>query len=284
MPSMIPIFHSPSSTSTLAYYSAGLLGFISFATYASYTFARHRRWYKLKEKLEQKEAELRRLRESLRVVEEDNRRKEEALNGLRRDMEQKRTEASEARDRSVILEERMAKIAQELDSVSEEKSRLTEVHAKTLQLLEVRSLELKGAQEFLTKTDRYSGADVIKMIEALNSEILQTAVTMVEMFAPELKREWTSKQNAANPASEDLRNAIEHTEEILGPQMTSMLQTFDHQDEPILLQIAFQASMCAFTEWLIDSWLFHARDSELLLQEVYERLREIGGYIDFSSF
>ncbi|THU90491.1 hypothetical protein K435DRAFT_675997 [Dendrothele bispora CBS 962.96] len=280
---MIPTLSSTSSS--LAYYSAGLLGFVSFASYASYALAKHwnlrnRRWDALKEKLDQKEVELQRLRESLNAVEEDNRRKEEALHGMRLDLEEKQMEISEARGRNTTLEEKMAKVVQELASVSEEKRRLTDAHGTTVQLLEVRSLELRGAQEFLTRTDRYSGTDVMKMIQALNSEILQTAATMAELFGPQLNKsspraEYPSSSTAvAEPASENVKNAIEHTEDILGPQMTSMLWTFDHQDEPILLQIAFQASMCAFAEWIIDSWLFHARDSELLLQEVYERLRE----------
>ncbi|KAJ3791746.1 hypothetical protein GGU11DRAFT_825252 [Lentinula aff. detonsa] len=55
-----------------------------------------------------------------------------------------------------------------------------------------------------------------------------------------------------------------------------MLQTFNHREENIILQIAFQALMCAFSEWMMTAWCYHDRDSgvELVLQETYEQLRE----------
>ena len=50
-------------------------------------------------------------------------------------------------------------------------------HQQTIALLDVRTAELKGAQVFLTKADQFSGADVIKSVEELNGEIMQTAAS-----------------------------------------------------------------------------------------------------------
>ncbi|KAJ4471453.1 hypothetical protein J3R30DRAFT_3660195 [Lentinula aciculospora] len=125
---------------------------------------------------------------------------------------------------------------------------------------------------FLPQADRYAGADIMKMIETLNSEIHQTASIMADVFSPDLQGPGTSTDD------DEVRvhGAVVHTQEILGESMTKMLQTFNHQEENILLQIAFQASMCAFTDWIIDSWCYRDRDSEgeAVLQETYEQLRE----------
>ncbi|KAJ3714824.1 hypothetical protein F5878DRAFT_533849 [Lentinula raphanica] len=136
----------------------------------------------------------------------------------------------------------------------------------------MRSAELKVAQAFLPKPDRYAGADVLKMIETLNSEIFQTASIMADVYSPELQGPGT--EVAGDPAREHA--AFVNTEVILGASMAKMLQTFNHQEENILLQIAFQASMCAFAEWMMTSWCYQERDSgvELVFQETYEQLRE----------
>ncbi|KAJ3995249.1 hypothetical protein F5050DRAFT_1573965 [Lentinula boryana] len=139
-------------------------------------------------------------------------------------------------------------------------------------LLSTRSAELKVAQTFQSKPDRYAGADVLGMIETLNSEILQTASIMADVFAPDLQCPGTVVGD--NEAGK--HEAAMDTEAILGESVTKMLQTFNHQEENIILQIAFQALMCAFTEWMMTAWCYHDRDSgvELVLQETYEQLRE----------
>ncbi|KAJ3891815.1 hypothetical protein GG344DRAFT_88055 [Lentinula edodes] len=136
----------------------------------------------------------------------------------------------------------------------------------------MRTAELKVAQAFLPRSDRYAGADIMKMVESLNSEIHQTASIMADVFSPDLQGPGT----VLGDGEVGLHEAAVHTEEILGEGMTKILQTFNHQEENILLQIAFQASMCAFTEWIMDSWCYHDRDSEVeaVLQETYEQLRE----------
>ncbi|KAJ3978340.1 hypothetical protein F5890DRAFT_1602357 [Lentinula detonsa] len=61
-----------------------------------------------------------------------------------------------------------------------------------------------------------------------------------------------------------------------GESVTKMLQTFNHWEENIILQIALQALMCVFREWMMTAWCYHDRDSgvELVLQETYEQLQE----------
>ncbi|KAF9262588.1 hypothetical protein L218DRAFT_960049 [Marasmius fiardii PR-910] len=56
--------------------------------------------------------------------------------------------------------------------------------------------------------------------------------------------------------------------------MTDMLSGFDHHRGIVLLQIAFQASMCAYSEWITTSWVYRDRDDEQIIQEIYDRLRE----------
>lgn len=203
---------------------------------------------------------------------EDARKEIERMNRRRMDLEKQTREALVKKE---TLENELVERDAELGLSRENAERVQESLEHTKTLLDARTSELKFAvaEAFLSRSaDRYAGADIMRMIETLNSEIRQAASIMADVFSPDLQQQ---------PRKRNIHEAVAHTEEILGEGMTKILETFNHQEDNIILQIAFQASMCAFTEWIMDSWCYHDRDSEveLVLQETYEQLRETGNVL-----
>ncbi|KAF9047802.1 hypothetical protein BJ165DRAFT_1122543 [Panaeolus papilionaceus] len=141
----------------------------------------------------------------------------------------------------------------------------------TAELLRRRTTELKGAQTFLTKADQTSGADVIRLVEELNAEVMQTAATMAEGLQIEEKK---LQPGGKELESNEMREADARTEEYIGPRLTELLKTSEHYEDPILIQIALQAGMTAYVHWAISSWCFESQDDEHMLSEIYARVRE----------
>jgi len=200
---------------------------------------------------------------------------EEDVGNAKKRLEQVERELELSRVQNQKLVERGKSLATEVQWLNGETQRLNHDHAQTVELLQTRTAELKGAQAFLTKADRLSGADVIGMVEGLNSEIMQIAAFMAESFVSEekmMKRGVT----ASEEESDELKDARGQATEVLGTNMVDLLRTFQHQDDPILLQIAFQACMCAYTHWIISSWYFEDPEIEHVLSEIFARVREAG--------
>ena len=151
-------------------------------------------------------------------------------------------------------------------------SRITE-QKEMKELLDVRTGELKGAQAFLTKADQFAGGDVIKLVQQLNAEILQTAASMAEELTVEEKK---IDAEGKEQESDETTAAITRTEEIIGPRLTELLRTSEHHEDAILIQTAFQTGMAAYSHWMISSWCFESPEDEHMLSEIYARVREAG--------
>ncbi|KAE9390768.1 hypothetical protein BT96DRAFT_925684, partial [Gymnopus androsaceus JB14] len=277
------------TSTTLAYYGVGILGIFSlvslgmnkiFGCILPWTGSAQRHRHLSSEDLEvlrrvlsERDSEISELRKSLSTAENNTKRTERELGDARKEVEhvnRRRTDlekqAREALVKKEALENELGLRAEELALSREDEQRVQEALEQTKTLLGVRTSELKVAEAFLSRSDRYAGADIMKMIETLNSEIHQTASIMADVFSPDLLRPGSETDEPG------VHEAVTHTEEILGEGMTKILQTFNHQEDSVILQIAFQASMCAFTEWIMDSWCYHDRDSEVeLLRETEEQ-------------
>ena len=104
---------------------------------------------------------------------------------------------------------------------------MREVLEGTQRLLDIRTSELKAAEAFLQRPDRYAGTDITNMIETLNLEIQETASVMADVFTPELQPQ--DPGTTANDEGVGVHEAaVEHTAEILGDDMTKLLQRFNH--------------------------------------------------------
>lgn len=97
---------------------------------------------------------------------------------------------------------------------------------------------IRSAETYMTRTDAWSGAQVLQAVHDINSEILQFAASATEMctFLP-------APSSSANPKMAQL---IHDTNTRIGPNMTRILSNRDHSQDPLLVQLALQGcvSLC----------------------------------------
>ncbi|KAK0485509.1 hypothetical protein EDD18DRAFT_1111459 [Armillaria luteobubalina] len=125
--------------------------------------------------------------------------------------------------------------------------------------------ELRAAQVYLIRADQSSGVDVINMIDALNSEVFQTAAMVAEAFK-------FGKKKVED--SSEVEVVYYHVIEVLGLCMTELLKSMLHHDNQILIQTTFQAAMCTYVDWIVTLWYFKGREEEWMLSNLYAIIQE----------
>ena len=175
-----------------------------------------------------------------------------------------RTETSVAKNELAMLEDRVWQSRRELDAVRVK-------YEQAQELLHTRTAELKAAQAFLTTADKLSNVDVVNLVDALNAEILQVSALVADAFTFGPKNGGEGDMN-----SEDVEEALARATETVGPRMVQLLMASEHNEDPILVQIAFQGGLCAYVQWIISSWYFESPDNEQLLRDVYTHIRDSG--------
>lgn len=98
---------------------------------------------------------------------------------------------------------------------------------------------------FLTKTDAWSGAQVIQAVHDLNSEILQFAAAATDLCT-------FDRRGRASPSRPT--QAMQDTSERIGPLMTKILVTRDHASDPILVQLALQGCITGILSKALSSF------------------------------
>jgi hypothetical protein len=96
------------------------------------------------------------------------------------------------------------------------------------------SAHARGLEVFLTKTDLWSGAQVVQAVHDLNSEILQFAASASEFTS------FDRQTRSIAPSPPKTAHATHELGSRLGPQLTRMLSARDHAQDPILVQLALQ--------------------------------------------
>ncbi|EPQ52672.1 hypothetical protein GLOTRDRAFT_79797 [Gloeophyllum trabeum ATCC 11539] len=97
---------------------------------------------------------------------------------------------------------------------------------------------LQSAETFMTKTDAWSGAQVIQAVQDLNSEVLQYAASAAELCLADY---------SAKPPPAKCREATIATASRLGEGLARVLSTRNHSQDPILVQFALQAAVIVCT-------------------------------------
>ncbi|KIY71909.1 hypothetical protein CYLTODRAFT_86697 [Cylindrobasidium torrendii FP15055 ss-10] len=193
-------------------------------------------------------------------LEEERRRQRDAKRAAEQtenDLQACRYELEQARRARNQLEE-------EARIVKKEVARLSETQALTMALLHSRTEELTAAEAYLNKADATSEAEIVDELDALNVEILQTAATMAETFT-----------FGRSEGSEELRRAADNeVVNTLGTRMIDLLQKSTHNEDPLAVQIALQAVLCAYMEWIITSWYFEGKEGDTLLGDIYNAILE----------
>ncbi|KAH0828892.1 hypothetical protein J3R83DRAFT_2291 [Lanmaoa asiatica] len=190
------------------------------------------------------------------------------IDTLRREL----SNAKESKRMATDLKQHLDIRNKELHSAREESSTLKREFNQLLTLLEDRTSELKGAQSFLTTADAFSGAEVTSTLQRLNAEVLQStafmAETMVELFFHETTPQ-VSKTDEQLAACTRASTAI-------GGVIVHFLGTKKHRDDPILIQIAFQAYLTYHLRWIARAWIIggdenHNQFIDAVYQSVHEK-------------
>lgn len=125
----------------------------------------------------------------------------------------------------------------------------------------------RGLETFLTKTDRWSGAQVIQAVQDLNSEVLQFAASSTDMCV------FTSTP----PSRKKDARALQDTTTRLGPHITRFLSTKDHAQDPLLVQLALQGCISTCIARAMSSFCIGLQPkSNDLLSQIYSHMHFSG--------
>ena len=202
---------------------------------------------KLKQRLDLQDKELNSAREESSTL-----RKEFAqLLALLEDRTSELNSAKDSQRVSAKLQQRLDVQSKELDTAREESSALQKEFTQLLTLLEDQTSELKGAQSVLTTADAFSGAKFTSTLQRLNAEVLQSTALMAESMA-ELFLHETTTQVAQ---TDEQLAACKRVSGAIGDAIVHFLGTKKHKDDPILIQIAFQAHLTYHLRWIACAWI-----------------------------
>ena len=144
-------------------------------------------------------------------------------------------------------------------------------HETTKKLLEEQANELKGARAFLGHSNMLSGADVIGMVDRLNSEVYQAAASMVDTF------EFEGQNERMN--DEARKKAMDDASKTIGGELMHALIAQRRKDkrdyDPTLVQYALQTCL-TFCCWKICiSWALGDENS-LFIKRIYDDILQNG--------
>jgi len=141
---------------------------------------------------------------------------------------------------------------------------------------------LQSFDVFMTKTDSWSGAQVIQAVRDLNSEILQFSASLTELHYA-IDTSSGGKLPVMNPNV--LTQAKQNTATRLGVPFMHLLSTRDHsQDSSMLVQFALQAALCTIIDRTLASFCvgFPAK-YDALLNQLYLRICSSGKFFFLPS-
>ncbi|KXN80756.1 hypothetical protein AN958_07864, partial [Leucoagaricus sp. SymC.cos] len=122
----------------------------------------------------------------------------------------------------------------------------------------------RTADVYLTRTDTWSGAQVLQAVHDINSEILQFAAAATEVC--------TFDRNS-RPSSSRAIQAMHDTSARLGPNLARILTNRDHSQDSILVQLALQGCLTlCITRTLSSFCVGFPSKSDSLLHQIYHRM------------
>jgi hypothetical protein len=133
-------------------------------------------------------------------------------------------------------------------------------------LLRSRTLELEGAQAFLTKADLLSGAEVIAMVETLNAEIFQVTSVVADSYGFEERI----------AAREELNGTKKPPRHVLGQKMVQLLKSTRGEDLVTVVQIALQSCMVTYCAEVVRPGYFGYPEYEYFLRDMYDGIAQDG--------
>ena len=105
---------------------------------------------------------------------------------------------------------------------------------------------------------------VLVMVHTLNFEISEVASQVTNTF-----------RVADAPDPDRVSQAFERAREAVGPVMAELLESIEHQDDPILVDIALKADMVGFAAEVASAWDFQ-HQSKPVFTGLYKQMRRSG--------
>ncbi|KAH9037823.1 hypothetical protein EDB85DRAFT_1934721 [Lactarius pseudohatsudake] len=162
------------------------------------------------------------------------------LEHIQADFSSTKMELEHQRSANTLLVSQKGQLSVELaQACAARQTQATEIHklrtsyaelASSVRTLESSGEELKTLKSFLTKTDDFSGQQIIQAVHDLNTEILQLAAAVSDEFP--LGRCAPSSWKESH--CDLVRDAI-------GDGMLALLREGDHESDPTVVQLAIQA-------------------------------------------
>lgn len=136
--------------------------------------------------------------------------------------------------------------------------------------------ELASLKSFLSKTDDWSGAQLLQALADLNSEIIQLSASIAEEFAAVLRAD-TRAPSAAKERDREIVGPA------LGEEMLKLLESREHAGDPTLVQFALQAWEVWCAARVMDAFCYGLpAEVDEALKLVFERMQlegEFDGYM-----
>ncbi|THU90498.1 hypothetical protein K435DRAFT_968657 [Dendrothele bispora CBS 962.96] len=197
------------------------------------------------------------------------RREEEQLREMKRGYDEKMgwmMEELQKRDMTIDRLEQESRqyrtiLGENLQKMNEQEKRQDELR----NLLDVRTRELQGAQAFLGTADKIAGADVMRLVKALNNEVFQFAA-QISVFEEE-------RFESVEGRDEFDECAVRDMEDILGEPILRYLQSNKGSDDhELAAQCALQTLLLHFCVMIISSWSWKSK-VDRTLKDMYAKLQ-----------
>ena len=189
------------------------------------------------------------------------------VNALRQENKDLRTKLNQ----NLELQRRFDAQTKDLKAARDESSSLRKEYTQIMALLDDRTSELKGAQSFLTTADSFSGTEVLSTLQRLNAEVLQNTAFMAEFMIEAFISEKTASKTEEQVAGAKRASGV------IGRSIAHFLGAKKHDDDPILVQIAFQAYMAYVLQWISRAWMIGGDEAQnRFVDSIYEKVRDSG--------
>jgi uncharacterized phage infection (PIP) family protein YhgE len=201
------------------------------------------------------------------------------LEHIQADFSSTKNELEHQRSTNTLLVSQKGQLSVELaQTCAAHQAQATEVHnlrssyvelANSVRTLESSGEELRSLKSFLTKTDDYSGQQIVQAIHDLNTEILQLAAAVSDEFPLTRRSPGLWKESHC----EFIREAI-------GDGMLSLLRDGDHEDDPTVVQLAIQAWEVWCCRQVLDAFCAGAPpEVDRFLHDVFREMQSSGEHL-----
>ncbi|KAF7300443.1 hypothetical protein HMN09_00928000 [Mycena chlorophos] len=219
----------------------------------------------LEEELVSKQGNMQELETGKRNAEQERIVAEERAAGLELElriaqqaMEQLRSELDDSTATNVALEDRLQTLQTTLSESQHRNSSL--------------STELSILRAQLPPPDRLTDQAVLVLVQALNTEIRDSAAFFADAFEFEDKTV-PSPEGEVDYTTPEMAEIVERATEILGADMVALLRSTSHHADASLVRLAVQGGCVEYARWMSGSWFFEDPEDEQLLADIYARVR-----------